>query len=302
MIDIGWFSTGRDEAARQLLKITRESIAAGDIQGRISFVFSNRERGESAESDAFFDLVSQYDIPLISLSHRKFKNAIATQGNVSQRKAGRKQVKKTAKQYQEKWRLEYDSEVDRQIKKFSPDICVLAGYMLVVGGALCRKYSMINLHPAPPGGGTGSWQEVIWKLIRDNADEAGAMMHLVTPRLDEGPVISYCTFPIKGDIFAPYWQQDNREALFHLIREHELMREFPLIVATLKLLSLGEISIRNGRIIDGKGNYISGYDLSAKIDLAMEDKRKEGHHKGQNIGAISETKGNGPAGSSPPGS
>ena len=57
LLNIGWFSTGRDEAARQLLQAVQESIQAGEIEGKINFVFSNRERGEARESDLFFDLV-----------------------------------------------------------------------------------------------------------------------------------------------------------------------------------------------------------------------------------------------------
>jgi len=62
--------------------------------------------------------------------------------------------------------------------------------MLIVSEELCQKYDMINLHPAPPGGPTGSWQEVIWTLIQNKADTAGAMIHLVTPELDRGPALA----------------------------------------------------------------------------------------------------------------
>lgn len=73
MLNIGWFSTGRDEAARQLLQTVQDSIRSGDINRRISFVFSNREPGETNEGDMFFELVRSYRIPLVCLSHKKFK-------------------------------------------------------------------------------------------------------------------------------------------------------------------------------------------------------------------------------------
>jgi len=72
------------------------------------------------------------------------------------------------------------------------DLCVLAGYMLIVGPEMCTRFNMINLHPAAPGGPTGTWQDVIWQLIKQRARETGVMMHLVTPELDRGPVVSYC--------------------------------------------------------------------------------------------------------------
>jgi len=250
MLNIGWFSTGRDEAARQLMQVAQDNIQRGNIDGKIIFVFSNREPGEARESDLFFELVRSYNIPLVYLSHKKFK--AAETGD--------------ALGIKKEWRTEYDREVDKKIALFVPDLCVLAGYMLIVSKELCQKYDMINLHPAPPGGPTGSWQEVIWTLIRNEADKAGAMMHLITPELDRGPVISYCRFSIKGDPFAEYWRKDNKDMLFQLIRQHELAREFPLIILTLQALSRGKVSIKEGRVTDAQGKLISGYNLSDQVD------------------------------------
>ena len=244
MLNIGWFSTGRDEAARQLLQAVQDKSHRGDINGKISFVFSNREPGEAKESDLFFKLVQSYNIPLVYLSHKKFK----TGGE------------------EKEWRIKYDKEVNERIKPFAPDLCVLAGYMLIVSEELCQKYDMINLHPAPPGGPTGSWQEVIWTLIQNKAETAGAMIHLATPELDRGPVISYCLFSIKGEPFTEYWRRDDKDMLFRLIRQHELAREFPLIILTLQALSRGEVSIKDRRVIDAQGKLISGYNLSSRID------------------------------------
>jgi folate-dependent phosphoribosylglycinamide formyltransferase PurN len=92
------------------------------------------------------------------------------------------------------------------------------------------------------------------------------MMHLVTPELDRGPVVSYCLFSIKGAPFAKYWRQDDRNTLFRLIRQHELAREFPLITLTLQSLSRSEVSIKNRRVIDAQGKSISGYNLSNMVD------------------------------------
>jgi phosphoribosylglycinamide formyltransferase-1 len=244
LLNIGWFSTGRDEAARKLLQAVQDEIHSGDINGKISFVFSNREPGEAKESDLFFELVRNYNIPLVCLSHKKFK----TTGEGK------------------KWRIKYDREVNKRIEPFAPDLCVLAGYMLIVSEELCYKYNMINLHPAPPGGPTGSWQEVIWALIENKAETAGAMMHLATLELDRGPVASYCLFSIKGTPFTEYWRKDDKDMLFRLIRQHELAREFPLITLTLQALSRGEVSIKDGRVIDAQGKLISGYNLSDKVD------------------------------------
>ncbi len=264
MLKIGWFSTGRDEAARQLLIAVQDRIHSGDIEGEISFVFSNREPGEGKASDLFFELVRSYDIPLICLSHRSFRTptpATPREGPAAEPRA--------AEPSQEDWRIRYDREVKKKIERFGPDICVLAGYMLIVGEELCRQYNMINLHPAPPGGPVGTFQEVMRQLIEDRATTAGAMMHLVTPELDRGPVVTYCLFAIDGEPFAQHRREGDSDTLFRFIREHELAREFPLIILTVRALSRGEVRIQSGRVLDSRERPINGYDLSAAVDRAL---------------------------------
>jgi phosphoribosylglycinamide formyltransferase-1 len=270
LLTIGWFSTGRDEAARHLLQVVCQKIQSGDIKGKIVFTFSNRGPGEGRDSDLFFKLVQSYKIPLISFSSSKFRDSAGT----------------TFKAQGEKlhtWRLEYDLEVMKRLESFHPDLCVLAGYMLIVGEEMCRRYDMINLHPAVPGGPKGSWQEVIWELIENKATESGVMMHLVTPELDSGPVITYCTYSIRGEPFDNLWreldgrsvaaikkEEGEKNALFQLIRRHGLAREFPLIVSTLKAFSRGEVKIEAGRLLDRKGRPIAGYNLSHEVNRAIE--------------------------------
>jgi len=167
-----------------------------------------------------------------------------------------------------------------RLQGFHPDLCVLAGYMLIVGADMCRRYNMINLHPAPPGGPKGTWQEVIWQLIDSQARQTGVMMHLATPELDMGPPVTYCTFPIRGRPFDKYWReiagktteeirksQGENNRLFRLIREHGLVREFPLIVSTLKAFSQGKIRISpEKQVVDAEGKPIKGYNLTNEMD------------------------------------
>ncbi len=263
---MGWFSTGRDKAARDLLIAVHQATQRGEIKAEITFVCCDREPGESAESDLFIKLVEDYHLPLICFSYQKFK---AKQSAIAPKPVGNLPS----------WRLDYDREVMERLEDFSPDLCVLAGYMLIVGREICRKYNMINLHPAAPGGPTGTWQGVIWQLIDTKARATGAMMHLVTPELDKGPPVAYCTFSIRGEPFDKYWQKievlpknspewrESRDSLFKLIRQHGLAREFPLIVSTIKAFSQGKIEITTEKqIVDSAGKPIKGYDLTKEID------------------------------------
>ncbi len=270
LYQLGWFSTGRDKAARDLLEAVNSSIKRGEIKAEIAFVFCNREPGEAQESDLFFKQVEDYHIPLICFSYQKFK-AERDRLNINQDRS------------LPLWRLDYDREVMARLPGFHPDLCVLAGYMLVVGKEMCQKYDMINLHPAVPGGPSGTWQEVIWQLIDNRAQETGVMMHLVTPELDKGPPVTYCTFPIRDEPFDRYWQEIERYSvekikkqgennpLFRLIRQHGLVRELPLIIATVKAFSEGKVKITaDKRIVDAAGKPIIGYNLTDEINKLVK--------------------------------
>ena len=45
MLRIGWFSTGRGEGSKALLRAAMDAIQKGDLKAEIAFVFCNRERG-----------------------------------------------------------------------------------------------------------------------------------------------------------------------------------------------------------------------------------------------------------------
>jgi len=271
LYQLGWFSTGRDKAARDLLQTVQDSIYQGEIKAEIVFVFSNREPGESKESDLFLKLVKDYHIPLITFSYHKFK---ARQSTPDTGQSGSLSL----------WRREYDREVMNRLQDFHPDLCVLAGYMLIVGKEMCQRYNMINLHPAAPGGPKGTWQEVIWQLISNQTQETGVMMHLVTPELDKGPPVAYCTFSIRGKPFDRYWQgikglppeeikkQGENNSLFKLIRQYGLAREFPLIISTLKAFSQGKVKISpDKKVVDANGRPINGYNLTDEINKRVRE-------------------------------
>lgn len=257
MLRIGWLSTGRDGAARDLLKTVWEAIGRGEVKAEIAFVFSNREPGEDMDSDLFFGLVKGYKIPILSLASSSFGVSGPSR------------------------RLEYDKKVMGKLKRFKPDLLVLAGYMLIVGEEMCRRYTMINLHPAAPGGPKGTWQEVIWQLIRARARASGVMMHLVTPELDEGPTLTFCTYSLRGERFDGLWREVEKHPwgevrargeglpLFQEIRGEGLKREFPVVVATLRALGEGEVKVDGERVLDGQNRAIRGCNLTADIEKAL---------------------------------
>jgi phosphoribosylglycinamide formyltransferase-1 len=266
---IGWFSSGRDEAACELLTVVWDAISSGFIPAELDFVFSNRERGQNAESDSFFDLVDSYGIDLVCFSSKTFKPDLR-------------------KENLEEWRIAYDREIIAHLENYNPYLCVLAGYMLITGPELCKKFTMINLHPAEPQGPTGTWQEVIWKLISDKSDRTGVMMHHVTEILDRGPPITYCHFPIIGGKFSSLWEQmENKlknkdlediikgeresEPLFSEIRREGVKRELPLIIQTIKEFAESRIRIEDGAVIAEDKPISGAYDLTDKIEKLIAE-------------------------------
>ncbi len=261
---IGWFSTGRGQGSRNLLRTVYENIQEGSLRTEISFVFSNRDPGEAPGSDQFLALVRSYGIPVVNFSSRKF-------------------LPDKKRESREEWRLRYDREIMKRLEGFAQEICVLAGYMLVVGPEMCERYNMINLHPAAPGGPAGTWQEVIWRLIETEAESTGVMMHLVTPELDKGPTVAYCTFSIRGKPFDTYWKeidglsvdqiksrQGEENALFKLIRQQGVVREHPLVLSTVNAFSQGNVRIEGERIVDKGGRPIAGCDLTEEINRLVK--------------------------------
>jgi len=263
---IGWFATGRGSGSYGLLSAMYQAIESGYAPAEIAFVFMSREAGEGEGSDRFIELVQSYGIPLVQFSFKKFKSASGDDSGNPNALPG--------------WRLDYDREVMRRLEGFEVRLSVLAGYMLVVGKEMCARYDLLNLHPSAPGGPAGTWSEVIQELVRTQSSGSGVMTHLVTPELDRGPVVSYATFPLRGPEYVPLWagiaessaEGVNQERvaespLFARIRADGVLRERPLVTATVKAFAEGRVSITaDKRIVDGAGQPLRGYDLTTEID------------------------------------
>jgi phosphoribosylglycinamide formyltransferase-1 len=268
---IGWFATGRGTGSRALLRAAQEAIASGQLDAEVDFVFCNRERGETEATDGFLDMVEGYGLPLITYSYRDYRKRVGA-------------PRPDPNEPLPRWRIDYDREVIKRLKGYHPDLCMLAGYMLINGPELSYKYDFLNLHPAAPDGPAGTWQQVIWKLIEAGADTQGVKLHVAIPELDVGPTATYCLFSIRGKSFDKLWEeikgksvaeikktQGEDNALFKEIRRHGATRELPLVVATLRAFSRGKVKITpDKKVADASGKLIAGYDLTAEIDEAVK--------------------------------
>jgi len=272
MLRLGWFSTGRGPGSRNLLKEVMDKKAQGLIDVDISFVFCNWNNKEEPnpkkeQREMFFDLVKSYGIPLITLSWKEFRSDIRKTDEVA-------------------WRNEYGKKLRELTRKHRFDLGVLAGYMLWMDDETCREYDMINLHPALPEGPKGTWEEVIWTLIREKAGEHGVMIHICTEEWDRGAALTFCGFPIRGPGFDELWEdmeekiassslddiireEGTDEPLFRRIREEGAKRELPLMVSTIGLFAGGRVSIKDKKLIEDGRVLERPYDMTSRVNRAL---------------------------------
>ena len=260
-LKLAWFATGTGTTSPKLLSAALEAIQSGHLDAEIVVVFCNKEDGEDGGSDAFCTSVEAAGLPLVRFSDQRFR-----------RERGGEPARKG--EPLPEWRREYDREVMRLLEGHEFEIGVLAGYKLIFGEEAAGHWDLLNLHPAAPGGPAGIWQDVIWELIESGAVAAGVMMHLATPDLDEGPVVTYCTYPIRGTAFDEAWRttggtRDESSPLFQAIRAAGVAREVPLVIETLRALAGGRVRIERKRVVNAAGAEIGGYDLSTEIESAL---------------------------------
>jgi len=252
-LKIGWFSTGRGEGSYGLLESALKAIDSGDLEAELAFVFVNRVKGQTKRTDRFLKLVESRGIPLVTLSSRDFRRA------------------NDNKPWAE-LREDFDRAAIELLRPHSADIAVHAGYMLIAP-LLCSEYLTLNLHPALPGGTIGMWQQAVWDVITEGLDETGAMIHVSTEDVDEGPVLATAKFSVRGERFENLWndvagsdvaslKEDQGEELplFKAIREAGLIRERPLLIETLK-------AVANGRIAPAGTGEIT--DLTQEVEAAV---------------------------------
>jgi phosphoribosylglycinamide formyltransferase-1 len=267
---VGWLSTGRDQAACNLLSDVVARAQQDDVPLDIGAVFCDRERDEAPESDRFLALVDRLGFAVVTLSSA-----------ASWAEAQKLGVSRAA------WREEYHRGVAELLVPYNLGVLVMAGYMLIASPAMCRRFAILNLHPALPGGPKGTWQQVIWRLLEDEAEETGAMIHLATAQLDRGPVVSTFRFSLRGPDWDALWKQfrekrhtmsvaeiaaaeGEAEPLFAEIRRRGEVREIPLLYQTLRHFAEGRLNTASGCVFAESARL--PLDLTELVDAEVAER------------------------------
>jgi len=248
MKKIGWFTTARGPGSYNLFSTMLAAIKKGEIDAKLSFVFINRDvKGNQYRLKLVKDAESE-GVPVILFPSDNFMPDL-------------KQADIDA------WRDAYGEGLRERIAKYDMDFGVLAGYMLIFDRGTCRKYTMINLHPALPDTYKGTWEEIIGAVVDNGEDQYGATVHLCTPELDRGDPIAYDAFPL--DKLKSKYQ--SKEELVKEIRAEELKREAFLLTAAIKMIVDGEVLLKDGKVLNSRGKQMSDYpNLAASIDAQIK--------------------------------
>jgi len=140
-------------------------------------------------------------------------------------------------------RNDHEKRIIDALEAQGAELICLAGYMRLVSPEFCATFAgrMLNIHPSllPRHKGLDTHE----KAIKAGDNEHGCSVHLVTPGMDEGPVLGQRRVKVRAD--------DTAETLAArvLAEEHRL---YPLVVgavaAGLLDTSWGNATLREGGV------------------------------------------------------
>ena len=99
-------------------------------------------------------------------------------------------------------REDYDAVVVDTLKRYTPELTVLAGFMRILTPVFTEQVKAINLHPSLLPRHKGL--KAIEKSYEDEYDEGGVTVHFVSAELDGGEIILQKTLAKKGLSFEDY--------------------------------------------------------------------------------------------------
>lgn len=127
-------------------------------------------------------------------------------------------------------RADFDAIIDAELRRHSCDHVALAGYMRLLSPGFVEKWAgrMVNIHPSLLPAHKGL--HVHEAVLAAGDTKTGASVHLVTPELDDGPVL--------GQVPVAVLPGDTPETLAArvLIAEHQL---YPRVLAALVSAATG---------------------------------------------------------------
>jgi phosphoribosylglycinamide formyltransferase-1 len=93
----------------------------------------------------------------------------------------------------------FEAALQAEIDKAAPDILCLAGFMRVLTASFVQPWEgrMLNIHPSLLPKYQGLHTHA--RALEAGDTEAGCTVHLVTPALDDGPILGQARVPVLPD-------------------------------------------------------------------------------------------------------
>jgi len=248
MKKIGWFTTARGPGSYNLFNTMLNSIKNGDVNACLSFVFINRDVKGNQYRMKIIKMAEDNATPVILYPSDTFLPAL------KEKDIGA-------------WRDAYGKGLREHISKYEMDFGVLAGYMLILDPETCKRFTIINLHPALPDTYKGTWEEIVGKVVDNDDSRYGATVHICTHELDRGETLSYDSFSL-DDIKARF---TTKEELVQRIRAEEVKREAHLLIETIRMIVDGDIVLKQGEVFDRRGERMTNYPcLAERIERKLD--------------------------------
>lgn len=139
-------------------------------------------------------------------------------------------------------RERFEEALIRSVQEVSPDLIVLAGFMVKVPAELIRKYEnrIINIHPSliPAFCGKGYYGlRVHEAALARGVKITGATVHFVDEGMDTGPIIKQKAVKV--------YENDTPETLQRRVMEEA---EWVLLPRCINLIAAGRVKVENGRV------------------------------------------------------
>ena len=139
-------------------------------------------------------------------------------------------------------REEFNRALLNKVDSFSPDLIVLAGFLVVIPEDMIRAYRnrIINIHPSliPAFCGTGYYGLKVHEgVLSRGCRLTGATVHFVDEGTDTGPIILQKAVEVR--------QGDTPELLQRRVMEEA---EWKLLPEAISLFAKGAITVNDGKV------------------------------------------------------
>lgn len=195
--------------------------------------------GGGTNLQAIIDSIEQRNVTNVQLVRviSNNKNAHALE---RAKRAGIGAVCVSPKDYENRDR--FNDALLRAVEEASPDLIVLAGFLVVIPPELIRRYEnrIINIHPSliPSFCGTGYYGLKVHEAVLNRGVKiTGATVHFVDEGTDTGPILMQKPVAVEAD--------DTPEILQRRVMEEA---EWVILPESIDLIANGKVTVQDGQV------------------------------------------------------